>query len=153
GGAFDTPVQRDRGEELDPYFVSLTNLDTQTVTREITATLNLEWSGALYSVDDSGIRLTVNRNDPLSMVSLAFHSELSSWVLNPYSYGATLTPTGFTAFGITPQSDWTVTTTSDTIVAFFPFGSGGQPFDVVMARAPDSLFVDGDNYRYDSGSS
>src|SRR5262249_33634955 len=52
------------GGVRDPYFVTLTDLDTGAETVEEVMAQDLMWSDALYSLDDNGIRLTINRNDP-----------------------------------------------------------------------------------------
>jgi hypothetical protein len=141
------------GGVRDPYFVTLSDLDTGTETVEQVMAQDLDWSDALYSMDDTGIRFTINRNDPASFVSLLFTTSMSSWVLNPYTYGARLDSTGLSAFGLTPLSGWTLTTTSDTVEAFFSFGADGQPYDDVMVRPPDSLFTLNHMYTYDVGAS
>ena len=152
GGRFD-PTAIAKGEVLDPYFVTLTDLDTNTATVELVMLQDLLWSDALFQVDDTGIRLTINRNDPESFVSLLFSSSTSSWVLDPYTYFARLDRAGLSASGLTPLSGRTVTMTSDTVEAFFPFGSEGQPYDDVLIRPPDSLFAVDHVYTYDIGAS
>src|SRR5262249_15490035 len=127
-------------DDKDPYFVDLLDMDLDTVTRQEVMAREVVAVGALYSIDDNGIRLTINRRDPASSVSLSFSSAISSWVLNPYTYGAKLDATGFSAFGATPVADWVITPTADTIEAFFAFGAGGQPFDYAIVNAPDSQF-------------
>lgn len=150
GGAFEG--NGIAGKQTDPYFMTITDLKTGEVMEEVVMMLSLEYSNAFYSVDDSGIRLTIDRSDPDSFVSLMFSSEFP-WVLNPYTYGATLDADGLTAFGETPLDGWQITTTDDTVEAFFAFGPEGQPFDSAVVDPPDSFFIAKHKYKYDIGSS
>jgi hypothetical protein len=151
GGVDNTAPGKDRGGNRDPLFVTLADLDTGSLTREAVMRQDLDWVNAQYSLDDSGIRLAVASGDPGSFVSLVFET-LSNWVLDPYTYGARLDASGLTAFGATPLSGWIVTTGPIWIEAFFPFGPGGQPFDFVQVRPPESLLSVGHSYRYDVGA-
>ena len=140
------------GKVVDPYYVTVNDLHTGAVTTEAVMTQTLDYTNALFSLDDEGIRLTVDRHDPSSFVELIFSSS-SDWVLNPYTYGARLSNLGFEGFGLTPASGWTLSQTTDAIEAFFAFGPGGLPFDHAEVRPPDSLFTPGRSYSYDVGAS
>jgi hypothetical protein len=136
----------------DPAFFTLTDLTTGLVTIEPTMIQTIIAENALFAIDDSGIRLTVRNGDPTSYANLAFSSAISSWVLNPYTYGARLDASGLDAYGETPLSGWSITTTASTVEAFFAFGPGGQPFDVVRIQPDSSLLTPGHSYLYGSGS-
>jgi hypothetical protein len=148
GGALGNQKE---GQHLDPVFVTLTDQTTGVVSRQIVMEQSVTWTDATFSVDNTGITLTIDRNDPASSVALGFTNALP-WVTNPYSYGATLDASGFTAFGETPLSGWTVTQGPDTTQAFFAFGPDGQPLDSAFVRPPDSQFTTGDTYSYDVGT-
>jgi hypothetical protein len=149
GGAFGVAP---RGKVTDPAFMTVTDLDTGfVIAREEIMAQTIEWADAMFSMDDTGIRLTLNKNDPGSSVSLLFIPS-SPWIVNPYSYGASFSAAGLAALGETPLSGWTVSTDGDLVEAFFAFGPGGQPFDFAQLRPPSSLFTVGHNYQYDVGS-
>jgi hypothetical protein len=140
------------GSVKDPYFLTVNDLTTGVSTTEQIMSETVDAVDAGYSIDDTGILLTIDRGDPTSSLSLAFSNAVSPWVLNPYTYGAALNNTGFSAFGETPLSGWSVTTTADTVEAFFAFGPDGEPFDSALVLPPDSLFTVGDMYTYDAGT-
>jgi len=152
GGAFQKGGLVPRGKVIDPAFMTILDLDTGVVVaREQIMSQTVDWTDALFSLDATGIQLTVNKADPLSSVSLLFLAT-SPWISNPYSYGATLNGTGLVAFGETPLSGWTLTTDGDIVNAFFAFGAGGQPYDYAQVTPPSSLFTAGHTYQYDVGS-
>jgi hypothetical protein len=145
-GASNSTSLKDKVGVRDPCVLSLTDQDTGDVISQDIMEQNLDAAGGgTFSIADSGITLSVPRT-PGASASLDFATE-SSWVQNPYSYGADLTPDGFTAYGVTPLSDWTVTTTSDTITATFSFGPDGLPFDCADVD-PSSSMTPGDSYTY-----
>src|SRR5205823_8413528 len=74
------------GRALDPYYLTVTDVDTGEVSTQPLMRLSLDYNNAEYSVDDTGISFKVDRNDPNSFVSLDFSSAISPWVLNPYTY-------------------------------------------------------------------
>ena len=151
GGTNQIVPGLDAGKALDPVFVTVNDQTTGVVFRQVVMTGSVTWTQGTFSVDQSGITLAINRNDPTASVALDF-SNASSWVTNPYSYGATLDSTGFTAFGETPLSGWTLTQGPDTTQAFFAFGPDGAPFDSATVQPPASLFTTGDTYSYDVGT-
>jgi hypothetical protein len=141
-----------KGSVADPAFVTVTDLGTGSVVgMEEVMVQNLDWEDALFSITDEGILLTIAKNDPSSFVSLRFATS-SSWVVDPYTYGATLSASGLTAFGATPLSGWTLTSDDVSTQAFFAFGLLGQPFDFADVLPPSDLFTIGHTYRYDVGS-
>jgi hypothetical protein len=139
------------GVYVEPYFLEVTDLNTNISTSQIIMKQSLEYHDALFTIDDTGIRLTINRNNPNAFVSLDFTNEFP-WVLNPYTYGARLDKNGLFAFGKTPQSNWQITTTDELIEAFFPYGVEGKPFDYSDVLPPESLFSIGNTYQYDVGN-
>jgi hypothetical protein len=138
----------------DPIFMQVrdvTDGGAVTIATEVLAAQTIDLVNAFISLTDAGIDLKIPRFIPDASVSLNFET-LSPWVINPYSYGATLSNAGFSAFGATPADDWIITETDSFIDAFFAFGSEGQPFDVIMARPPESLFQTGRMYDYGGGA-
>jgi hypothetical protein len=51
----------------------------------------------------------------------------------------------------TPLEGWTITEKDSFIEAFFSYGPGGHPFDLVQAQPPESLFEAGRTYAYEGG--
>jgi hypothetical protein len=143
----------------DPYVVTVTDQTTgQVVASQSVMSQNLDYHNASYSIDDTGIHLSVAANDPTAFVTLSFSTDTSSgWLLNNYNYGATLTDAGLSAYGETPMSGWTVTQNGSEIDAFFAFANG-QPLDDAFVLPPSALFESegsftGDTYTYDVGTS
>jgi hypothetical protein len=153
GGAFQFGVPQPNGRldksNHDPYFATLVDLDTGDTFTEIVMQHTVEAVNGSWQIDDSGIRLAVGLNDPESFVELSF-DQPSTWVLNPYSYGAHLDMNGLIATGAL-ATGWTVSTLSDRVEAFFPFGPDGMPFDSFEAAPPFSLFQAGHSYTYNIG--
>lgn len=149
GGTISGPLVY-KGGFVDPLFLVVNDIDTGELWVEELMRQTLEYSDATYSIDEDGIRMTINALDPDSYVDLDFTTEFD-WVLNPYTYGARLDATGLTAYGVTPLSGWTVNTIGNTIEAYYDFGPDGKPLDYVQAKPPDSMFVQGHTYTYDSG--
>lgn len=137
------PQLNHSGSNTDPYFVTVTNHTTGVVTQQIVMEQTLLFHDADYLVDDSGIHLSIAKGDPLAFVSLDFTSAFA-WVQNPYVYGAALTSSGLSAYGLTPLSGWTITNTANTIEAFYAYGLDGQPFDSALVQPSASLFAPGD---------
>ena len=153
GGSFAVPGEKHNQLVLDPYYLSV--LD-QTTNRIIGTQLLMDQSlnakGALFNIEDSGIRFTINRADPDSFVSWQFSSD-SPWTTAPYSYGVRLDNAGLTVTGNRyPLSDWTVTTTTSTIEAFLPFGVDGLTYDFADVRVPGSLLPVGDTIEVSAES-
>lgn len=140
------------GAMHDPYFVTVRDLDTGLAVTQLVMSLTIDAADANYSIDNTGIRLTVRREDPESFVSLSFTNNFA-WVGNPYEYGATLSSAGFAAFGLTPLSGWSVTETAETLEAFFAYPNAEMLFDRAIVRPPDGLFTMGHTYAYDDGAS
>jgi hypothetical protein len=139
GGVYDPWVFRITDETLDEsWYEEVMRLDVTSF-------------DANYLVDDSGISLSIDQSDPESEVHLSFTMP-SSWVVNPYEYGAHLTPSGLTAWGATPPEGWSVTTSGTTLTAFYAFGPEGQPWDAAMVRPPSEYFIPGHDYSYDLGA-
>jgi hypothetical protein len=137
---------------IDPYFMIVNDLTTGESTINEIMSETITATGADIFIDNTGIRLGVNRLNPLSSVSFQFSSE-TPWVTNPYHYGATLDNSGLTLDGdIFPLSGWTTTMTSDRIDAFYSFGAGGAPLDFANVVPAASLFTLGHEYSYDVGA-
>jgi len=136
---------------LDPFFLTVNDLTTGVSTTSEIMSETITALGADVFIDDAGIHLAVNRNNPLSSVSLQFSSE-TPWVTDPYHYGATLDNSGLTLDGdALPLPGWTITTTADRIDALYAFGPGGAPLDMATVVPPEALFTLGHTYSYDVG--
>jgi hypothetical protein len=146
-----TKASTREAQVLDPYFLSITDLTTGTTTTMPIMQEDITANDAGVIIDDTGIHLTIDLADPNSSVALAFTNEFPG-VLNPYSYGATLSSAGFQAFGAL-SGGWTISDSGNAREAFFAFGPGGQPYDSVMVQPPSSLFTPGDVYTYAGGAS
>lgn len=134
----------------DPIYAVLFDLTTnESILQEIMSQ-NIEYQDATIAMDDGGIRLTIDRNDPFSFVDLSFAST-SPWVLNPYTYGARLDASGLTGYGYL-SSGWVIEQDADRTSAFYSFGSDGLALDYAMVQAPASLFTVGHDYELDFGS-
>ncbi|MEN8132604.1 MAG: PEP-CTERM sorting domain-containing protein [Pseudomonadota bacterium] len=153
GSGLSLPGTKSAKNAIDPFWVTLTDLDTGEAITEIVMSQILESVNGIFSIDDAGILLSISALDSESFVSLSFSSN-SDWVENPYSYSYTLDGSGLSVSGDKfPLSDWTVMTTASTVSAFFPFGAGGQPFDVAEISPPDGLLVQDHTYRFAAGAS
>jgi hypothetical protein len=83
---------------IDPFFLTVNDLTTGVSTRSEIMRTTIRATGADIFMDDTAIRLAIDRRDPLSSVSLAFSSE-TPWVTDPYGYGFTLDNSGLTVAG------------------------------------------------------
>lgn len=137
------------GSYSDPMYASLDNLDTEESSVQQIAEFFVDVDNGFFSIDDSGIILSIDTSLEKSSVSFSFSSQFD-WVRNPYSYGAILDSSGFSGFGLTPSSNWTISTTGNIIEAFLDF-NGQQPFDAISVRPPNSLFNTEATYAYSTG--
>lgn len=149
-GAADEKPGKPQGHH-DPYFITVNDLTTGDSTSMEIMRESVYVEGADVFMDDTGIRLSVNRHNPLSSVRFDFSSE-TPWVLNPYAYGASLDNSGFTLYGdALPLAGWVITMTADRISASFDYGADGIPLDSALVAPPASLFTAGHDYSYDLG--
>jgi hypothetical protein len=113
----------------------------------------LAYNHAQYSLDDTGIVLSIDRHSPDAFASIDFTSKLSSWVTNPYEYHVRLDNTnGLQLSGDYLTSGWVETQDSDTTTFTLSYGSLGAPLDSATVVPDNSLFTVGDTYTYDVGS-
>jgi len=135
----------------DPIFMTVLDLDTGAETIDRVMTFDVEAAAADVVIDEHGILLAVDLEQPGSFARLAF-DQPSSWVMDPYSYGARLDAAGLSLSGDTlPLLNWQISRSADRLEAFFAFGPDGQPFDMASVTPDGSLFTDGHTYRYSVG--
>lgn len=145
-----SPEKNKAAAVKDPIYAVLFDLTTDESFLQEIMSQNIEYQDATIAMDDGGIRLTIDRNDPLSFVDLSFAST-SPWVLNPYTYGARLDALGLSGYGFL-SSGWTIEQDADRTSAFYSFGSDGLPLDYAMVQAPAPLLTVGHDYELDFGS-
>jgi hypothetical protein len=138
----------------DPFYIAVFDVTAPTdpllvAAREVFAFDVLATNG-LAMFDATSIRLVIDPDDPTSKVEFVVDMD-DEWVRDPYTYGATLSASGLTAFGnTTPFAGWQMIVTDDYIEARFDFGPEGRPFDFVEVQLPDDLFTPGRLYSYDA---
>ena len=146
------------GGVIDPIYLSVNNVTNPsspvtTAQQEVMEEDGVYTGDASFQADDTGITLTMDTSDPTASASVIFQT-VGSWVTNPYSYGATLTPSGLTGIGITPTSDWSMTTNGSIVtetLLWSTLGIGsGLPFDEANVQPDSSAFpTSGDTYQDD----
>ena len=132
----------------DPFFLTVTDLNTGIATRQILMAENADYLNSRIVMDDTGIHLTVSRIVP-SFATVDFNSEMP-WVLNPYSYHFRLDGSGLSLGSIFARRlDSHDHRRHHHDLAFAP---GGMPFDAVAVQPDASVFTMGHTYSFDVGA-
>ncbi len=151
GGGFGTAGLKTVNKAVDPTTVTLVNVTDGTEVSKTVMEMSVSSANGTFTMDDTGIRLAVNKNDPDSIASINFTSDFD-WVVDPYVYGATLTTSGgiagFSSYGET-LGGWSFLETNDVIEAFYEYVDGVLFEEVEVL--PLSDLVTGKTYRYESG--
>ena len=144
------------GGVIDPLYLSVEDITSGTpviTAQQEVMESDFAYTGAAsFSVDDTGITLSLDTSDPTASASMIFQT-MGTWVAQPYSYGGTLTPGGLTGVGITPTSDWSMTMIGSIMTETFSWSTLGLASGPVFNEAnvlPDaSAFpISGDTYQY-----
>ena len=154
GSTTELTKKEQKGNIKDPFFVEVTDLDSGVSITESIATYDITANNADIIINDASINITIDRFDDNSFASFNFSSELSSWVVNPFSYGVSFDNNGLSLFGsLGALDDWNITMTAeDNMIASYFFEDDFMPFDYMEILPPEEIFTAGYTYEYSQGS-